>query len=63
MLVVGVAEPETPQPTRDVMLSQWRHYMYEEAVGGRLVWLTKRCIEAVGVFGLTGTRQRILVSS
>lgn len=62
MLVVGVAEPENPQPGPDEQASKGRHFTYEEAIGTRLVWATKRCVEAVGVFGLTGTRQRILVS-
>lgn len=61
MLVVGVAEPENPQPTPSEQASKRQHFTYEEAFGTRLVWATKRCVEAVGVFGLTGTRQRILI--
>lgn len=61
MLVVGVAEPENPHTASDYE-SKRQHDAYEEGLGVRLVWATKRCVEMVGVFGVNGLRQRILVS-
>lgn len=60
MLVVGVAEPENPQVPPEAEANK-AHHDYEESIGARLVWGTKRCLEAVGVFGVTGARERILV--
>lgn len=60
MLVVGVAEPENPQPEPEAETKRL-HNVYEEGIGSRLIWTTKRCIEAVGIFGVTGFRQRVLV--
>lgn len=62
MLVVGVAEPDHPLPGSPEQISKNKHAHYEETIGNRLAWATRRCVDAVGVFGLTGTRQRILVS-
>lgn len=61
MLVVGVAEPENPQTDPEAQ-SKRNHISCEEGIGSQIVWATKRCIEAVGVFGVTGFRQRVLVS-
>ncbi len=61
MQVVGVAEPENPQSTPELE-SQRKHDAYETALGVRLVWATKRCVETVGLFGVFGMRQRVLVS-
>jgi hypothetical protein len=61
MLVVGVAEPENPGSGPEAE-SRQRHSDYENTIGLRLIWVAKRCVEAVGVFGVTGLRQRILVS-
>lgn len=61
MLVVGVAEPENPQSEPEAELKR-QHFAYEEDIGTRVIWATKRCIDAVGIFGATGFRQRILVS-
>lgn len=60
MLVIGVAEPENPYsgPEAD---SQRRHEAYEESVGLQLATPARRCVESVGILGLHGLRQRILV--
>lgn len=60
MLVIGVAEPENPfaGPEAD---SQRRHESYEESTGLRLGDSARQSVEAVGIFGIHGLRQRILV--
>ncbi|KAK1243744.1 hypothetical protein MKX08_001882 [Trichoderma sp. CBMAI-0020] len=58
MFIIGIAEPENPGPEVD---SQRRHGAYEEAIGLRLASSAKRCVEAVGVFGINGLRDRILI--
>jgi hypothetical protein len=60
MFIIGIAEPENPGPEVD---SQRRHGAYEEAIGLKLASSAKRCVEAVGVFGINGLRDRILVRS
>ena len=60
MLVIGVAEPEHPA-SRPEFKSQQRHYEYEEDAGQRLNVAANRCLDAVGLFGIHGLRQRILV--
>lgn len=61
MLAVGVAEPEDSQTAQEYE-SNRQHDAYETNIGIRLIWASKRCIEMVGVFGINGLRQRILVS-
>ncbi|EHK27211.1 uncharacterized protein TRIVIDRAFT_188113 [Trichoderma virens Gv29-8] len=58
MFIIGIAEPENPGPEVD---SQRRHGAYEEAKGLRLASSAKRCVEAVGLFGINGLRDRILI--
>lgn len=58
MFIIGIAEPENPGPEVD---SQRRHGAYEEAIGLKLASSAKRCVEAVGLFGVNGLRDRILV--
>ncbi|KAL7903428.1 hypothetical protein HDV63DRAFT_364000 [Trichoderma sp. SZMC 28014] len=58
MFIIGIAEPENPGPEVD---SQRRHGAYEEAIGLKLASTAKRCVEAVGVFGINGLRERILI--
>jgi hypothetical protein len=60
MLVVGVAEPENPHSAPEYE-SRRQHDAYETGLGVRLIWATKRCVEMVGVFGVNGLRQRVLV--
>lgn len=60
MLVIGVAEPENPYSGPEAE-SQRRHDAREESIGLRLASSAKRCVEAVGIFGVNGLRQRILV--
>lgn len=60
MLVIGVAEPENSTLVPEAE-SQRRHQAYEETIGLRLGSISKRCVEAVGIFGVHGLRQRILV--
>jgi hypothetical protein len=62
MLVIGVAEPENPNSGPEAE-SQRQHDAYEESIGRRLDSHAKRCIEMVGLFGIHGLRQRILVSN
>ncbi|PHH91905.1 hypothetical protein CDD83_9848 [Cordyceps sp. RAO-2017] len=58
MLVIGVAEAENMGLESEY---QRRHHTYEEAIGLRLASPAKRCVEAVGNFGVNGLRQRILI--
>ncbi|KAL7948936.1 hypothetical protein V8C42DRAFT_312713 [Trichoderma barbatum] len=58
MFIIGIAEPENPGPEVD---SQRRHGAYEEAIGLKLASSAKRCVEAVGLFGINGLRDRILI--
>ncbi|KAK0383819.1 hypothetical protein NLU13_9730 [Sarocladium strictum] len=60
MLVIGVAEPENPNAGPEAERAI-RHYVYEDAVGARLGNVAQQCVQAVGVFGIAGARQRILV--
>lgn len=60
MLVIGVAEPENPNKSPEAE-SQRKHDAYEEEIGRQLDSHAKRCIEMVGLFGIHGLRQRILV--
>lgn len=61
MLVIGVAEPENPN-TGPEAESQRQHDAFEETIGRRLDSNARRCLEMVGLFGIHGLRQRILVS-
>ncbi|KAK7409585.1 hypothetical protein QQX98_008247 [Neonectria punicea] len=60
MLVIGVAEQENPNLGPEAE-SQRRHEAYEDRIGIKLASSAHRCIEAVGIFGLHGARQRILI--
>lgn len=60
MLVIGVAEPENPYSGPEAE-SQRRHDAYEESIGLKLATPARRCVESVGIFGVHGLRQRILV--
>ncbi|KAG6013178.1 hypothetical protein E4U43_007454 [Claviceps pusilla] len=60
MLVIGVAEPENPFSGPEAE-SQRRHEAHEEAIGLRLGFTARACVEAVGIFGIHGLRQRILI--
>lgn len=62
MLVIGVAEPENPQigPEADM---RRRHIASEDKIGNGLEVAAALCVQAVGVFGVDGARQRILVWS
>ncbi|KAG8407268.1 hypothetical protein J3458_020758 [Metarhizium acridum] len=60
MLVIGVAEPENPYSGSEVE-SQRRHEAYEESMGLQLAIPARACIESMGVFGVHGLRQRILI--
>ena len=61
MLVIGVAEPEN-QTLGSEAESQHLHIDHEGEVGVRLLNVTRRCVDAVGILGFDGLRQRILVS-
>ncbi|CAH0059109.1 unnamed protein product [Clonostachys solani] len=61
MLVVGVAEPENPSTAPGEVESKRQHSEYEETTGSRLSWAAKKCFNSIGLFGLTGARQRVLV--
>lgn len=61
MLVIGVAEPENPAPVPDGQAQQQEHDNYEDSAGLALISMAGRCIETVGVFGIHGFRQRILI--
>lgn len=60
MLLVGVAEADN-QPSAAEAESAKQHESYELLLGSRLTWATRKCVEMVGVFGVDGLRQRILV--
>lgn len=60
MLVIGVAEPENPFSGPEAE-SQRRHQAYEQSIGLGLASSAKLCVESVGIFGVHGLRQRILV--
>ncbi|KAG6321128.1 hypothetical protein E4U22_002411 [Claviceps purpurea] len=60
MLVIGVAEPDNPHVLSESE-SQRRHEAHEESIGLRLGFSAKTCVEAVGIFGINGLRQRILI--
>ncbi|VUC24649.1 unnamed protein product [Clonostachys rosea] len=61
MLVVGVAEPENPPTAPGEAELKRQHSEYEETTGSRLAWAAKRFIHGIGLFGLTGARERVLV--
>lgn len=61
MVVIGVAEPDVPKQTSETE-SQRRHDLYEETVGIRIDSVARHCMELVGIVGIAGLRQRILVS-
>ncbi|KOS19100.1 hypothetical protein ESCO_000507 [Escovopsis weberi] len=60
MMVIGVAEPENPanRPEHDI---QRQHELREDPIAQRLALLAKRCIEGIGILGVNGLRDRILV--
>lgn len=60
MVVIGVAEPDLPKAEPNID-SQRRHDAYEERMGRRIDSIARHCVELVGIFGITGLRQRILV--
>lgn len=60
MLVIGVAEPENPNKSPEAE-SQRRHDAHEEEIGRQLDSHARRAMEMVGLFGIHGLRQRILV--
>ncbi|KAG6101965.1 hypothetical protein E4U31_003504 [Claviceps sp. LM219 group G6] len=60
MLVIGVAEPDNHHALSESE-SQRRHQAYEEFIGIRLGFSAKTCVESVGIFGINGLRQRILI--
>ena len=62
MLVIGVAEPEHPHAGPEAE-SQARHILHEEAVSCHLGNIAQQCVQAVGVFGVAGARERVLVSN
>ncbi|KAG5940629.1 hypothetical protein E4U53_007553 [Claviceps sorghi] len=59
MLVIGVAEPETPWSGAEAE-SKRRHELHEAAIGLGLGFMSRTCVESVGIFGIHGLRQRIL---
>lgn len=61
MLVIGVAEQETANLGPNAEVGK-RHQLYEDDMGIRLGASAHRCVEAIGLLGLHGLRQRILVS-
>lgn len=64
MLAAGVAEPDNATAEREMeakIESHRRHQSYEEAIGIKLATTASYCVEAVGLFGINGLRQRILV--
>jgi hypothetical protein len=60
MLVIGVAEPEDGISKSQVESGFTKHHNYEDAIGYNLdvVW---KVVELVGIWGVNGIRQRILV--
>ncbi|OAA75533.1 hypothetical protein LEL_07521 [Akanthomyces lecanii RCEF 1005] len=60
MLVIGVAEPENPNKSPEAE-SQRRHDAHEEEIGRQLDSHARRAMEMVGLFGIHGLRQRILI--
>ena len=60
MLVIGVAEQEQPNAGPELE-SQAQHDAYEENIGVMIAGIAGRCVETIGVFGVHGLRQRILV--
>lgn len=60
MLVIGVAEPENPHASPEADMRR-RHLANEDKVGNGLEVVAALCVQAVGVFGVDGARQRILV--
>lgn len=60
MHVIGVAEPENASAGPEAE-SQRKHFIYEEETGQQLSDVAHRCVDSVGIFGIHGLRQRILV--
>ncbi|PHH83795.1 hypothetical protein CDD82_2667 [Ophiocordyceps australis] len=60
MHVIGVAEAENPGPLPEAESAR-RHWEYELAMGNQLLRYGQLGIEAVGIFGVHGLRQRILI--
>ncbi|KAJ6785113.1 hypothetical protein PWT90_08108 [Aphanocladium album] len=60
MLLIGVAEPENPNKSPEAE-SQRRHDAHEEEIGRQLDSHARRAMEMVGLFGIHGLRQRILI--
>lgn len=58
--MIGVAEPENPNKSPEAE-SQRRHDAHEEEIGRQLDSHARRAMEMVGLFGIHGLRQRILV--
>ncbi|KAL1874760.1 hypothetical protein VTK73DRAFT_237 [Phialemonium thermophilum] len=60
MLVIGVAEPENGGLSESQALAAQRHHQYEETIGMNLLYVG-RIVEAMGSWGINGTRHRILL--
>lgn len=61
MLVIGVVESEnTIDELRAEQLRRYAHERYDQRIGRRLEWVARAC-ELGGVWGVGGTRQRILL--
>ena len=60
MLVIGVAEPEHPGFGLEAEL-QRRHVAHEDDIAQDLIATSRACMEGVGLLGIGGLRQRILV--
>ena len=61
MLVIGVAEPENPTISNEQDALSREHNMYESDTGKTLLNVG-RCLGILGIWGVHGTRQRVLVS-
>ena len=61
MLVIGVAEPEHPVISDDQLALVQEHHMYETDTG-RTLLNVGRSLGILGIWGVHGTRQRVLVS-
>ncbi|KAG5916055.1 hypothetical protein E4U42_007815 [Claviceps africana] len=60
MLVIGVAEPEKPWPGAEAT-SKRIHELHEDGIGFRLGSISRTCVAPVGILGVLGLRQRILI--
>lgn len=61
MMVIGVAEPDTDVPDAQAVATRKQRY-YEDNAGKRLFFLSG-LLQASGIWGVNGMRQRILVRS